>query len=271
MKINTIILISISILLIIFTASIFYLTTPKYLFNDNTGFSYNDLYQSVKNRDKYKEHPVSFGYISIGTKDKKQKIIKVRPDSNAQKAGLKTGDIILEINDKKLKDSITNFKIHIKSQYLNSPEEIKLSIKRKNKIKNILIKNENINHSKETISLYPDSLNFKNNYALGWFKVYKDAHFQLIHPINPDKLKFEYTKELYICDCKNGAAKLAYLGIYSDKDKEIHSENYFKNKKFKLDNKIKFENKNLRLTYFYYAACMNYQNKTSNKMKDFTK
>ena len=120
MKINTIILISISILLIIFTASIFYLTTPKYLFNDNTGFSYNDLYQSVKNRDKYKEHPVSFGYISIGTKDKKQKIIKVRPDSNAQKAGLKTGDIILEINDEKLKDSITNFKIHIKSQYLNS-------------------------------------------------------------------------------------------------------------------------------------------------------
>ncbi len=244
------------VIVIVVILNTFLLMKPKYLFNDKNNFSYYELNESVNLKDKLIEKYPSYGFKTI-EKNNKVTIEEVLPNSQAQKSGLQKGDVIKKVNDINILITNKNERKKLdKIMISRSPGKITLTIERNNALKNIiLIPDKKLLHEYKIaqITLYPDSIKMKNNYALGWFKVYKNSPLQIVHVINPQKWDFNYTKEMYICDCEHNKAALAYMEIYSNNNNKLDIKKYYKDKNFKLE-----ENKD-RLKFFQYWTCLYYQ------------
>ena len=81
---------------------------------------------------KDKEQPKGPGFLGITfqkNSDEGVTVTQVRPDSPAQKAGLKVNDVLLKINDVELKDSDTTEIVKLISQY-RSGTTVSIQLKR---------------------------------------------------------------------------------------------------------------------------------------------
>ena len=113
-----------------------------------------------------------------------------------------------------------------------------------------------VGHEKENFIIYTNSLGVRNSYAYLWFKIPKEFILRILSPANNGELyDFDYSKDLYICDCKNGKVGLLYSGIYKN-DKLLQELKFYNNPDFVLSPK---ELKPVSEIY-YEIICSGYKN-----------
>lgn len=196
--------------------------TQRTLHNQVGNFKITTLNKSIKNKNKYSDTKSfkRYGFKYSAEDNKQLKILAITPNSNADKAGIKVGDVFLKVNNYDISKGFIKKKIakEFKKDKLN------IQLLRGNDKKNVQMKRLAYDEKNFGISgpiytnipyMYLNSYDFSDKYALGYFKIYGNV-------VNND-----YVKKGVVCNCdpKEKSITSIWFGNY-EKGVLTEEENY---------------------------------------------